>query len=337
MTVAPSVLLAMSAGLDTVVLDEHARRSLRAVAASLSGPSTDLDAADDELLAAIDVVIGGWGCPRFTGELVARMPRLQMIVHAAGTVRGIVTPAVWRRGIVVSSAAAANAAPVAEFAFAAIVFVGKDVFRLRDGHRARRGRPASEPDLVRDRSIGNRDRRIGIVGAGHIGRRLIERLHTLDATIGVADPYLTHEDAVALGVTRFDLDDLCAWADVVSLHAPARPATRHMIGVVQLAAMHDGAWVLNTARGQLVDTTALTDECVAGRLNAFIDTIDPSPLPPESPLWDLPNVVLTPHLAGSLGNEVARLGTLAVAEITRWTTGQPLHHQVHEHDLARLA
>lgn len=337
MTVAPSVLLAMSPGLDSVVLSEDAVRGLGDVAGPLSGPTVDLQAADDKMLAAVDVVLGGWGCPRFDEALVARMPRLRMIAHAAGTVRGIVTPAVWQRGIVVSSAAAANAVPVAEFAFAAIVFIGKDVFGVRDRHRARRGRPSSARDPLRDRSIGNHHVQIGVVGASHTGRLLVDRLQTLDCTIGVHDPFLSHDEAVALGVTRFGLDDLCGWSDVVSLHAPARITTRQMIGTRQLAAMRDGAWLLNTARGQLVDTAALTAECVAGRLNAFIDTIDPSPLPTESPLYDLPNVVLTPHIAGSLGNEVSRMGDLAVAEIVRWVAGEPLRHEVREGDLGRIA
>ena len=101
--------------------------------------------------------------------------------------------------------------------------------------------------------------------------------------------------------------------------------------------MHDGAWLVNTARGALVDTEALTRECVAGRLCALIDTPEPEPLPPESPLYDLSNVVLTPHIAGSLGNEVERMGELAIAEVRRFLAGEPLAHEVHAEDLARIA
>jgi phosphoglycerate dehydrogenase-like enzyme len=101
--------------------------------------------------------------------------------------------------------------------------------------------------------------------------------------------------------------------------------------------MHDGAWLVNTARGSIVDTDALTRECVSGRLCAFIDTADPEPPPPESPLYDLPNVVLTPHIAGSLGTEVSRMGDLAVAEIRRFVSGEPLAHEVREPDLERIA
>jgi phosphoglycerate dehydrogenase-like enzyme len=101
--------------------------------------------------------------------------------------------------------------------------------------------------------------------------------------------------------------------------------------------MRDGAWLVNTARGSLVDTDALTRACVSGRLCAFLDTPDPEPVPADSPLYDLPNVVLTPHIAGSLGNEISRLGDLAVAEVRRFLSGEPLHHEVRAEDLERIA
>ena len=101
--------------------------------------------------------------------------------------------------------------------------------------------------------------------------------------------------------------------------------------------MRDGAWLLNTARGSLVDTAALQAEVLSGRLSAFIDTPDPEPLPSESPLYDLPNVVLTPHIAGSLGNEVGRMGELAVTEVERYVGGEAPLHPVNRADLDRIA
>ena len=165
----------------------------------------------------------------------------------------------------------------------------------------------------------------------------MERLATLDVVVAVADPYLDVARAERLGVTRMELDELFGWADVVSIHAPELPTTRHLVDADRLARLHDGAWLINTARGSLVDTDALTRECVAGRLNAFIDTPDPEPLPPGSPLYDLPNVVLTPHIAGSLGTELARMGDLAVAEIGRFVGGDALEHEVRADELDRIA
>lgn len=104
-----------------------------------------------------------------------------------------------------------------------------------------------------------------------------------------------------------------------------------------MALLRDGAWLVNTARGPLIDTAALEAECVAGRLCAFIDTPDPEPLPESSPLWDLEHVILTPHIAGSLGNEVSRMGALAVAEVARCAAGQPLAHPVVASDMDHIA
>lgn len=332
-----SVLLAMTPGLESVLLGDPARRRLESVARVTAGPTVDVQAVEADLLASIDVILGGWGCPRLDEPLIARMPSLRMVAHAGGSVRGIVSSSIWRRGIVVTSAAAVNAVPVAEFAFAAIVFIGKDVFAVRDRHRTQRGARTENAAALLDPSRGNRGTRIGVVGASNVGRLLVNRLHTLDCTIGLSDPYLTNQDAISMGVTPFELDDLCAWCDVLTLHAPGRLATRHLIGARQLAALRDGAWLVNTARGQLVDTDALIAECISGRISAFIDTIDPSPLPADCPLFDLPNVVLTPHIAGSMGNEVSRMGELAVSEIVRWTHGQSPFHLVHESDLDRIA
>jgi phosphoglycerate dehydrogenase-like enzyme len=164
-----------------------------------------------------------------------------------------------------------------------------------------------------------------------------ERLRTLDVEVVVSDPYLDDAGASALGVVALGLDDLLATSDVVSIHAPALPSTHHLLDATALARMRDGAWLLNTARGSLVDTAALEAELVSGRLNAFIDTPDPEPLPAESPLYDLPNVVLTPHIAGSLGNEVGRMGELAVTEVERFVGGEAPLHPVTRTDLDRIA
>ncbi|GMU79749.1 MAG: 2-hydroxyacid dehydrogenase [Acidimicrobiia bacterium] len=332
----PAAALAMIPGVEGILLSPDARAELESLVDLVTPEAADLASLDDATLATVEIVVGGWGCTVLDHTLLARMPRLRLLAYAAGTVKHTVTPACWERDLAVSSAAAANAVPVAEFTFAAIVMIAKDVFRVRDRHREVRGR---EPVVGQGPAgpVGARGLRIGVVGASHIGRLLIARLHTLDVEIAVADPYLSADDAAALAVEAMALDDLVAWADVITIHAPELPSTRHMFDADRLARMRDGAWLVNTARGSLVDTEALTRECVAGRLCACIDTPDPEPLPAESPLYDLPNVVLTPHIAGSLGNEVSRMGDLAVAEVRRFLAGEPLLHPVRATDLERIA
>lgn len=284
-------------------------------------------------LASAEVLITGWGCPPLDRGVLAAAPRLRAVVHAAGSVKSHVTAACWDRGLIVSSAAEANGVPVAEYTLAAILFAGKGVFALRERFRADRAfaLAATVP------GIGNFKRRVGIVGASRIGRRVIGLLRPFDVDVYLADPYVDPADAAALGARLVDLDDLLRTCDIVSVHAPSTPHTHSMLGSAQLALMRDGAVLINTARGVLVDTNALVAEVSAGRLTAVLDVTDPEPPPPDSPLFDLPGVFLTPHIAGSHGNEVQRLGRSVVDEVRRLLSGEALAHQVHQHEMARIA
>jgi phosphoglycerate dehydrogenase-like enzyme len=153
----------------------------------------------------------------------------------------------------------------------------------------------------------------------------------------VSDPYLDATEAARIGVRAVSLDELLATSDVVSLHAPALPETERMIAAPQLASMIDGATLINTARGVLVDHDALTAEVASGRLTAVLDVTDPEPLPPDHPLLHLPGCVVTPHLAGSQGTELGRMAELAVEEVRRFAAGEPALHPVLAADLGRIA
>jgi len=145
------------------------------------------------------------------------------------------------------------------------------------------------------------------------------------------------EEVLKLGAVPAGLDDLVASCDVVSLHAPSNAETRHQMDRRRLALMKDGATLINTARGALVDTAALADELRAGRLFAVADVTDPDPLPADSELFDLPNLTLTPHVAGSIGGEVRRLGDFVLAELLCLTTGQDLLGLVRPETLPSIA
>lgn len=168
----------------------------------------------------------------------------------------------------------------------------------------------------------------------------------VDATVLAAAPRLravlhaagsVKAEARALGARPAGLDELLSRCDVVSVHAPATPQTRGLLGRAQLGLMRDGAVLINTARGELVDTGALIDEVRSGRLTAVLDVTDPEPLPAGSPLFDIPGVFLTPHVAGSHGNEIERLGRNTIAELRRLVAGEPLANQVQRARLSRSA
>ncbi|GAA1955161.1 hydroxyacid dehydrogenase [Agromyces allii] len=313
----------MDAGLETRLFDEAQRgrihRHLEFEPESASGTQ---------------VLITGWGAQSIGPAELDRMPGLQAILHSGGTVKGILSPEVWARGIRVTTASAANALPVAEFALASILFAGKDVLAAASDY-------ASDPGIDRDgerfASIGNYGRTIGIVGASQIGRRVIELLRPFDMTVIVFDPYLDARDAAALGVSSVTLDELFLRSDIVSLHAPLLPSTRGMVTEDLLASMPPGATLINTARGGLVDQDALVRCLGERRLNAVLDVTDPEPLPRDHPLRQLPNVLLTPHLAGARGNELRRLGESVVLEVEAFAAGLAAIHPFGLADLERSA
>lgn len=276
-------------------------------------------------LADARVLLTGWGCPLIDDDVLAAAPRLEAVVHAAGTVKAHVGPAVFARGIAVSSAAAANAVPVAEYTLAMILLANKAVPILAAAYRARRGPldlRAGFPD------IGNFGKTVGILGASKIGRRLIELLRPFDLDVLLSDPYVDKPMAAELGVRLVGIDELFSAGDVVSIHAPAVPETEGLVDARLLASMRTGATLINTARGSLVDQDALVAELRRGRISAVLDVTEPEVAAPRSPLWELPNVQLTPHIAGAMGNELARLGASAAEEVARVLAGVRLRHAV---------
>lgn len=318
----------MDPGTAALVLPDDVRDRLATlVRLDPAPPGAELPAA----LADAEILVSGWGCPRLTADVLAGAPRLRAVMHAAGTVKPIVSEALWERGIVVSSAADANAGPVASCTVALITLAARRTLTMAAGYAD------GWPDFA-DRT-GADGLTVGIIGASRIGRRVIAELTRSDAGFRVllSDPYVTDEEARRIGAERVELADLCRRSAVVSVHAPLLPQTTGLLDATMLALIPDGGALVNTARGAIVDTDALTAECASGRLEAYLDVTNPEPLPRDHPLLSLPNVLLTPHTAGAQGTEVRRLGQYAVAEVARWVAGEPLLGEVTREALPRLA
>lgn len=333
----PAIVLAMQPSRTEYVLPDEVLSRLARTGRLLD--TEPLQQFDDErarrLLAQAEVLVTGWGAPYIEKDVFAAAPRLRLVVHAAGTVKGIIDDGVFEAGIALSHAAEANAVPVAEFTLAAIIFAGKRVFRFRDVYVADRGRDRTYP--MQREPIGNYRRTVGIVGASRIGRRVIDLLKPFDYRILLFDPMVDKAEAMSLGTGKTDLDDLMRQSDIVSLHAPSLPSTRHMIDAGRLSLMKDGATLINTARGAIVDEAALLSELQTGRIDGIIDVTDPEIPARDSPFYDLPNVFLTPHIAGAVGLERARLGEMAADEVERFVKGEPLLYEIHRHTLERIA
>ena len=324
-------LLAMPETLPQRMFDPAQRERLAALAdIDPSFTVADWPAAADEDLADLQIVITGWGSPQVDAAALARMPKLRGIVHTAGTVRSVVSESVWERGdIVVTSATEANAVPVAEYTLAQILLAGKRSLRLESEYRRLRDVRHTRGGVT---ETGNFGSIVGLIGASRIGRLVAELLRPFDIKVLISDPYVDREAIAALGATKVELPELFSRSDVVSLHAPDVPATKRMVSAELLALMRQGTTFLNTARPALVDEEALRAELVSGRLSAVLDVHDQ--LPADDPLWDLSTVSLTPHIAGSQGNELHRMGEQALEEIRRLAAGEPPRYPV---DPSRLA
>lgn len=317
---------AMTPGLqDKLFTTAALTRLAQLVAVDTKTVIRDFSTADQTMLSGLEVLVTGWGCPPIGRSELNLMPQLKVILHAAGSIKGHLSPEVWHRGIRVSSAAEANALPVAEFSLAMILLAGKEAFWIsREYDRREKG-----IDLLREYpDIGNFQRTVGIVGASKIGRRVMELLTPHDVEVLVYDPYLDNSEASRLGARLVDLPELMTECSIVSLHAPSLPTTTHMIDAAGLASMQDGATLLNTARASLVDQEALVAELRSGRLRAVLDVTEPEVLPPDHELRTLHNVFITPHLAGAQGNELIRLGQSTMAELERVLTCRGLRFEV---------
>ena len=286
------------------------------------------------VLAEVDACITSWGVAPLDAEVVAAAPHLAHMAHMGGSVKRFVSDAVWARGIRVTSAAITLARDVAETTLGLMIVGRKRIWPL--GNHVRDGGWRESPVWDRwDARELNRST-VGLIGAGNVGRHVVELLTPFSATILVADPYLSDEEAAGLGVERVELAELMDRSDVVSIHAPDTDQTRHMIGAELLGRLRDGTVLINTARGSIIDEAALIDELATGRIFAFLDVTDPEPPASDSPLRRLENVVVTPHIAGCIDN-CHRMGELAVEEVCRYLAGQPAINEIRPDTLDQIA
>ena len=318
------------------MFSDAALADLAAAAEIVHHPGDEPASKQDLLgvLADADACITSWGVAPLDAEVVAAAPRLGHMAHMGGSVKRFVSDAVWERGIRVTSAAVTLARDVAETTIGLMIVGRKRIWPL--GNHVRDGGWRDSPVWDRwDARELNRST-VGLIGAGNVGRHVIELLAPFETTILVADPYLSDDEAERLGVERVEPAELMERCDVVSIHAPANDQTRHMIGSELLGRLSDGAVLINTSRGSIIDEAALVEELAKGRVFAFLDVTDPEPPASDSPLRRLENVVVTPHIAGCIEN-CHRMGELAVEEVRRYLAGQPAINEVRPDMLDQIA
>lgn len=307
--------------------------SLDAFADVIHHPGPD-PATKPELIALLppaDAIITSWDVARIDADVLAAAPNLRAMAHMGSSVKRFVSDALWDRGIQVTSAGLALAVDVAETTLGLMIVGMKRVWPL--GQHVRAGGWRDSPWWPARDMFG---KEVGIIGASNVGRHVIELLQAFDVHILLYDPFISVEDAQALGAEKASLEELLERADIVSLHAPAKPDTIHMLNAERLALMKDNTLLINTARGMLIDEPALIDELSRGRFFAFLDVTDPEPPALDSPLRQLENVVVIPHIAGCIEN-CGRMGELAVEELRRFFAGEPPIYPIHPDMFNRIA
>lgn len=273
-----------------------------------------------------DAALTGWGVRAPTPALLDRAANLRIISHTAGSVRALPRYAL-EKGIVITSARAAIARTVAEFCLMNTLILLRRSLYFLDSDPARKGFYARDGAAPPSETLYGKT--VGLIGFGHIGRLFRRHLEPFGCRVLVHDPYLSPEDAAREDVELVEeLPPLLQSCKVVSLHAPDIPATRSLIGARELALLQNGAIFLNSARGRLVDTDALTRALQAGRFFAALDVTEPEPLPPDHPLRGLPNVLFTPHIAGPTDDDLPELTRMALTDLRRFLNGEPPLHPI---------
>jgi phosphoglycerate dehydrogenase-like enzyme len=273
-------------------------------------------------LGDLEVIFSTWGMPCLTPEQLDCMPSLRAVFFAGGSVQNFARPLL-ERGITVVSAWQANAVPVAEFTLAQILLAAKGYFRNTSSYKSPQSRESAF------RGHGNFGETVAILGAGAIGGKVIELLRPFNLSVIVFDPFLSEERAALLGVEKVSLQAAFERGYVVSNHLAGVPETEKLLTGDLLACLRPDATFINTGRGETADETAMTRVLqMRPDITALLDVTDPEPPSEGSLLYSLPNVHLTTHIAGSMGNELVRMADYCFEEFIAWDKGIPLKYAV---------
>jgi len=319
-----------------IVYSEEIRRQIEELVQIYAPPMTREKLQEQpELLQDLEVLFCGWGAPVLNETFLEAAPNLKAVFYGAGSIRSTVTEAFWEKGIPITSAYAANALPVADYTLSQILFL------LKGGwHAALQVKKERSYRIKKDfdQVPGTYGSTVGLVSLGMIGRRVCELLKPFDLKVIAYDPFVSEEAARSLNVELCGLEELFRRADVVSLHTPWLEETVGMIKGEHFASMKPWASFLNTSRGAVVREEEMLD-VLAERpdLFAVLDVTYPEPPAETSRIYSLPNVIVTPHIAGSINAECGRMGSYMLEELRRYLAGEPLKWQITREKAAIMA
>ncbi len=281
-----------------------------------------------------EIAFATWGMPVFTTEDIKKyMPNLKAVFYAAGTVQYFAKPFL-ECGVKVFSAYAANAVPVAEYTFAQITLAAKGYFQSAKYYRTLPIRSF----VFANASTGNYSCKIGLVGLGTIGQMVAKRLKDLDVKVFAYDPFVSKETADALQVKLVNLETIFEECDVISNHLANKAELKNIFNYKLFKRMKKHATFINTGRGAQVAEYALALSLWLHPSHTFVgDVIKNEYFPYINPLFWCPNAVLTPHIAGSTGNEPQRMAYYMMDELERFLSGSELRYEITVSSLERMA
>jgi len=272
-----------------------------------------------EQMVDADAMVVCHGAPLIDGTLMDQAPKLRFIGELEGDrfASRIDLEAAWERNIRTADTTQGSSYPVAEWALGLILISMKNA-----GAMFRQMIAGEIPGKEKREAAGMLyGKRVGVIGCGHMARRLSKFLQPFEADIWVCDPYIPRELPEALGVVQTSLDQLMSRCDVIVCMAPLTPKTQGMIGRRELDLIRPGSVFVNVSRGAIVDSEALIDRLRRGDINAGLDVFDPDPVPSDSEIRHLPNVFLSPHIGGLSGGSHPHFFRLMVDELERFIRG----------------
>lgn len=291
----------------------------------------DIIAGNPDILREADVIFSGWGILSDKDMPIEYLDNLKVLFYGAGSVKHFVNEKYWEKGVRVSSAAQANAVPVAEYTLAQILMAAKRCWYYAAKVKYNRTFAPSICDVP-----GAFNSTVGLVSLGATAKMLYRYLTAFDFNLIAYDPYISSEDLRNIDIKMTDLNNIFEKSDIVSLHSPLTNETAGLITGDHFMRMKYGATLINTARGGLIREDEMVD--VLKRrpdMTVVLDVTVPEPPMRESLLYDLPNAIITPHIAGAMAGERRRLGRFVVDELRRYLSGRPLKGEI-KHELLSI-
>lgn len=275
-----------------------------------------------ELLADVDVCVCGWNDPCFDENVLAGTGRLKLVAHTGGSVANYVGEAFYDRGLKIVSGNWLYAESVAEGVIAYAMCSLRDIPQYSNSMQA--GQWRTELSY----SEGLLDQSMGLIGFGMVARYLVKLLEPFRVKITAYDPFVADEVFAAYGVERASLQNVISQSKIISVHAARTPGTTHMLTRELLQTIRGGTLLINTARGSIIDEEALADELATGRFKAVLDVYAEEPLPGDSRLRGLGNVILMPHMAGPTVDRRKFVTLALIEEIQNFFEGKPLRYSI---------